>query len=131
MRTVLKIVFAMTLLFSLSAAYARDTDFETNQKNAERLSTTPLGVQYDKTIGTYLMGLPDTEKGMSKCLNDNPGPQRVKGFFKFETTGTYSLELRPNNSFAKCIKNVLEGRNPPPPPELPYFSPFEFEYDGT
>ncbi len=124
----LEMLFMVCLGLS-PAALASSEDFSADLAKAKTTAGTSQGSEYDRRLGAYFMSLPGTEAGMSKCLRDNPGPQRVEGFFRFAETGSYHLELAPRSKFSKCLEALYEGHNPPSPPSLPYLIPFSFELE--
>jgi hypothetical protein len=122
------VLAAAFMLFSLKALPAGD--FESDYRLAKQMTSSQGGGAYDRQLGMYYQSLPGWERDMTKCLKQNPGPQKVYGFFRFEDDGTYKLELKPNSKFANCLANVHMGRKPPRPPRLPYLNAFDFTFDG-
>lgn len=129
MRHAHQVVLAMFLLLGTASALAIQDQFDTEFQAAVANAKTEEGGFYDRMLGDYMMSQLGIEEGMSKCLRDNPGPQSVRGFFRFDKTGAYTLDLRPASEFASCLSAVWEGYEPPQPPTLPYLNYFTFSFE--
>jgi hypothetical protein len=116
------------LSVSFDASGSPGISFESALQRAEATIRTDKGARYDRELGSYFFDAGGVQSGMSECLSRHPGPHHLEGFFSFETTSQYKLELIPRNEFASCLAAVYQGRNPPPPPFLPYFNHFRFIY---
>ena len=71
--------------------------------------------------------LADFRARLSRCLDANPGPHSVRGYFYF-FEGRFQVVLEPEDDFTFCLSPALASPSLPEPPSTPYLNPFTFTF---
>ena len=114
-----------TCSISVCAATTVDS-FETTYAKAQANALTERGAAYDTELGTAFENMPEFRAKVTNCLEANPGPHSVRGYFLFLSPKDFQVVLEPRDSFSFCLSQALASPSLPAPPEVPYLNPFTF-----
>jgi hypothetical protein len=124
------IPLALALTLASFGALAAADHYAAEKAQAEANLRTESGMRYDRELSSYFAAQPQFTDKISVCLRQNPGPQAVRGYFRFEAGGGYRVVLRPASRFATCLESAMAGGTPPAPPSRPYLNDFNFTLDA-
>lgn len=120
----LKYPIPLMLAFALAPALGATEDFDTKYAKSRENLASEAGVAYDRQLGLAMQALPALQPAMSRCLEKNPQPQDVHGYFEFTSASEYRVVLRPASDYATCLEKALSGHGVPAPPKLPWLNHF-------
>lgn len=113
----------------LGLAGCGEKSFESKLETAKENKSTEEGRAYDTALGKSLSNK-TVARAVIVCYSDNPGTRSdLEGFVEIESAKEYTVALRPESQFSRCMERAYAGQSLPTPPDTPYLNHMEFDAD--